>query len=145
MMKSLPGNPGNEGNPNPSPETRFKEGNAGRPAGSKNRATMAANVVEKLHLEAEERPLAFFIRMMRGDPFQFLLRVPPKDRDKPNVVVVKRWYYPTPEDMKWGAAMAAPFLHPKLANIEHTGNVKVKHEEFIDKLIEEEEQGATRH
>lgn len=124
-------------NPNPSPETRFGEGNAGRPAGSlnvysKKRAEAAARMAG---LNAEQFPLHMMLKVMNGEPFPYYVRIPGDQRKNKRVV---RWYYPTPEDMLRAARDAAPYMHPKLANIEHSGNVAVKHEDFIDRLIAEE-------
>lgn len=134
------GQPGNRGNPSPPATTQFGKNNPGRPAGSKSRTTLGKEFVAKEGTTAEERPLAFFLNMQHGQPFQFL------EWDAAKGAAVEKTYYPTVADMKWGAAMAAPYMHPKLANIEHTGNVNVVHEDFVEKLLNEENGGdATRH
>lgn len=130
-------------NPNPSPATRFKEDNAGRPEGSRNKLSLGKSVAHKEGLTKDEVPLAFFLKMQSGKPFQIRVRRPGRDRENPRDKIALVWYYPSIEDMKWGAAMAAPYMHPKLANIEHSGNVSVKHEDFIDKLINEDDGNVT--
>lgn len=40
----------------------------------------------------------------------------------------------------WAAAAAAPYLHPKLAAIEHSGNVQLTHEQALAELAREDEE-----
>jgi hypothetical protein len=39
----------------------------------------------------------------------------------------------------WAAEKAAPYVHPKLAAIEHSGNVTVSHEAALDELDNDDE------
>lgn len=132
------GQPGNRGNTNPE-GNRFTKGNAGGVPGRVNRTTIGREFAVKEGITDKERPLAFFIAMMKGNPFK-VRKINPADGK-----VIEVDYYPTIEDMRWGAAMAAPYMHPKLANIEHTGDVTVRHEDFIGRLMEEDDGDAVRH
>jgi hypothetical protein len=38
----------------------------------------------------------------------------------------------------WAAKEAAPYLHPKIASIEHSGNVQLTHEQALQQLAEED-------
>lgn len=125
---------GNSGNPNPTPRLE----NLGRPKGVRNKTAIGATTVEKMELRPDERPLAFFLRMMKGDPFQ-VREMGPEGK------LIEKTIHPTFADMKWGAAMAAPYMHPKLANIEHSGNVTTRHEDFIDKLAQEDNGTVIEH
>lgn len=40
----------------------------------------------------------------------------------------------TPANRMWAAEKAAPFVHPKLAAIEHSGEMKLTHEAALDEL-----------
>ena len=40
----------------------------------------------------------------------------------------------SPEDRKWAASTAAPYVHPRLAAVEHSGDMTIKHEDWLDKL-----------
>lgn len=39
-----------------------------------------------------------------------------------------------PDDKRWAAQTAAPYVHPKLAAVEHSGDVTVRHEDAIEDL-----------
>lgn len=73
--------------------TGGKREGAGRPPGSKNKASV----------ERERE-----IRASGLVPLDFMLEVL-RDEGKPF------------EDRKWAAEKAAPYIHPKLANVQHTG------------------------
>lgn len=38
------------------------------------------------------------------------------------------------DDKKWAAAQAAPYVHPKLAAVEHSGELTLNHETALDEL-----------
>lgn len=38
------------------------------------------------------------------------------------------------DDRKWAAQQAAPFVHPKLAAVEHSGGLTFSHEDALDEL-----------
>lgn len=128
---------GNRGNPDP--PNKFGKGNPGRPKGCKNRTQIGAEFVAKEGLTDKERPLSFFVAMMKGEPFK-VRKVNPADGK-----IMETEYFPTLEDMKWGAAMAAPYMHPKLANIQHSGDVTLTHENFLDQLDEDDAGDSVRH
>lgn len=37
-------------------------------------------------------------------------------------------------DKKWAAEKAAPYMHPRLAAVEHSGDVTVRHEDALNEL-----------
>lgn len=63
-------------------------------------------------------------------PLEYLLKVMRNSKAKP----ARR---------DWAAEKAAPFLHPKIAAIEHSGNVQLTHEQALAQLAEEEEEDAS--
>ena len=131
---------GNRGNKNPSPSTQFGKGKpSGREPGTRNRHTIGKQFALAEHLPDEQRPLAFFLAMMKGDPFP--VRYAEVDTEG-NVTIKETTYCPTVEDMKWGAQQAAPYLHAKLMAVEHSGNVTTKHGTFLDKLAAEDDGDA---
>lgn len=40
----------------------------------------------------------------------------------------------SPADRMWAAEKAAPYVHPKLAAVEHSGGMTFTHEEALDEL-----------
>lgn len=128
---------GNRGNANP--PNQFGAGNPGRPKGCKNRTDIGKAYMAESHASDELKPLEFFMRMANGKPFK-VRKINPADGK-----AIEVEYLPTFEDMKWGAAMAAPYMHPKLANIQHTGDVTVTHESFLDQLAQEDGGDTIRH
>jgi hypothetical protein len=38
------------------------------------------------------------------------------------------------DDRMWAAEKAAPFVHPKLAAVEHSGGLTISHEDALDEL-----------
>lgn len=40
----------------------------------------------------------------------------------------------SPAERKWAAEKAAPYLHPRLATVEHDGAVAVRHEDALEDL-----------
>jgi len=129
---------GNRGNPNPE-GNKFGKGNAGGVPGRVNKRTIGNEFVAKEGLTEKERPLAFFIAMMIGKPF-IVKKLNPADGS-----MLETTYHPTIDDMKWGAAMAAPYMHPKLANIQHTGNVTHTHEDWLERMLAEDGGDTVRH
>lgn len=39
-----------------------------------------------------------------------------------------------PKDRQWAAEKAAPYVHPRLAAIEHSGGMTLTHEDALDEL-----------
>ena len=86
---------------------------AGRPNGSKNKASAAR---EKKIAASGLTPLEFMLKCMRGEK----IRVEGSSGSK--LPRSQGYMYPNFEDMKWGAAGAAPYVHPRLASVQHTGD-----------------------
>jgi hypothetical protein len=40
----------------------------------------------------------------------------------------------SPGERRWAAEKAAPYLHPRLQNVEHGGEVKLSHEDALESL-----------
>jgi hypothetical protein len=40
----------------------------------------------------------------------------------------------SPGERRWAAEKAAPYLHPRLQNVEHGGEVKLSHEDALEAL-----------
>ena len=81
---------------------RIKTG--GRQKGTPNKASTA--LLAKIEASGMV-PLEFMLACMRGE--------------KIKLKGSKGHFYPSFEDMKWGAAAAAPYVHPRLASVQHTG------------------------
>jgi hypothetical protein len=110
----------------------FRPG-AGRKPGSKNLRTLAREALLASEAAKGMTPLEFGLTILRGEA------IPIQEIDGSTGEVVEKLYIPTFKDRQWAAEMTAPYMHPKLANIEHTGNVAVRHEDFIERLMKEEE------
>ncbi len=79
---------------------------AGRKAGSPNKA----NARREAEVKASGlTPLDFMLNMLRNED-------------------------ETPANRQWAAEKAAPFVHPKLAAVEHSGGMTFTHEEALDEL-----------
>lgn len=39
-----------------------------------------------------------------------------------------------PEDRKWAAQQALPYMHPRLSTVAHSGDVLLRHEDALDDL-----------
>lgn len=87
-----------------------KRPGAGRPKGSTNQAT-----------KAKQEAILAAIGGKAETPLQYMLRVMNDDKAE----------MPRRDDM---ARAAAPYIHPKQATIEHTGNVTVTHEGALKAL-----------
>jgi hypothetical protein len=84
----------------------FKKGQKkqwGRKAGTLNKRTLACREIVDKALARGETPVEFMLRVMRGEQRSDDLRP---------------W---TPEERLDAAKAVAPYVHPKLATIEHTG------------------------
>lgn len=99
---------------------RFKKGQGGRPKGTPNKRTRA---LQLRVAQSGEMPVEIMLKFARGQPVTYR-----DDKGK------RRTYYPSIADIQWGAERAAPYLHARLAAIEHKGDVTHRHEDFIDKL-----------
>ncbi len=78
-----------------------KSGNKnGRPKGAKNKASAAREAQIKA---SGLTPLDFMIKCLHGKQIK--------------VKGSAGYFYPTFEDMKWAAAAAAPYVHPKLSAV----------------------------
>ncbi len=44
----------------------------------------------------------------------------------------------TPENRKWAAGAAAPYCHPRLSSVDHTGALNLKHEDVTPEQVREE-------
>lgn len=111
---------------------------AGRKLGSKNRRTLASEALLGSESAKGLTPLEFGLKVLRGE--QIVMR----EIDGETGRLIDKTYLPTFADRRWAAEMTAPFMHPKLANIEHTGNVAIHHEDFIARLMEEDESSSEK-
>jgi hypothetical protein len=105
---------------------------AGRKPGSRNRQTLACHALLASEAAKGMTPLEFGLRILRGETISM------RGLDEGTGEVVERLYSPTFKDRQWAAEMTAPYIHPELANIAHSGNVAVRHEDFIEQLMKEE-------
>ena len=91
---------------------QFQKGQSGnkngRPKGSKNKASAAREVQIKA---SGLTPLDFMIKCLHGEK----IKIKAKAKEPAG------HYYPTFGDMKWAAAAAAPYVHPKLATVTVSG------------------------
>jgi hypothetical protein len=95
------------------PKKHRKPG-AGRPKGSKTKATAALRAhVVKLMESGDEMPLDFLLRTMR-------MAEPTRRLDESGLGFVAR-YQAWDRRTLAAAQAAAPFCHARLANVEHTG------------------------
>jgi hypothetical protein len=39
-----------------------------------------------------------------------------------------------PEDRRWAAQQALPYMHPRLSTVAHSGDVLLRHEDVLDDL-----------
>jgi hypothetical protein len=79
---------------------------AGRKAGSPNKA----NAEREAEVKASGiTPLDYMLTMLRNET-------------------------ETPANRMWAAEKAAPFVHPKLAAVEHSGGMTFTHEDALDEL-----------
>lgn len=102
----------------------------GRTKGQKNRSTIEAEMVAKERLEAAKAagitPLEFMLSVMREEP------EPKKPEEEPAEYMARIIHL---REVRMDAAKAAaPYCHPKLANIEVSGNVAISHEDALDDL-----------
>lgn len=109
----------------------FRPG-AGRKPGSKNRRTLASQALLASEAAKGMSPLEFGLRILRGEAISM------REVDASTGEVEEKLYRPTFKDRQWAAEMTAPYMHPKLANIEHGGNVAVRHEDFVERLMKED-------
>jgi hypothetical protein len=83
-----------------------KREGAGRKAGAANKASIARQAEI---MASGITPLDYMLEILR-------------DKDAPR------------DDRKWAAQQAAPFVHPKLAAVEHSGGLTFSHEDALDEL-----------
>ena len=93
-----------------------KRPGAGRPRGSRAKADIAKQIKA-----GGITPLDFFLEILR-------------DEDRPDA------------DRKWAAQQAAPYCHPKLNAIDHSGamSLAMTHEEALDELERLDNEEASR-
>lgn len=90
---------------------------SGRGKGTPNKRTQA-----KQQAPARgETPLQFFEKMMAGEKFK---------------LANGEWYEPTVEDMRWAAAQAAPYRHPRLSAVRVSDSQGKSHEEWLKEIEE---------
>lgn len=122
--------------------------NSGRKVGSQNKATIlkeekAQEVLEKC-LSEGITPLEYMLKRLRTEPKPDWSKdltaypgEPPSDFMKRKADAQERYeqYERAHEADRMDAAKnAAPYVHPKLAQIEHKGNVKLAHEVALAEL-----------
>ena len=111
----------------PRNSTTWKTGQSANPHGRPKGAKSKTPLEREARLAASGMlPLDFFLAMMR---------------DK-EIRIGEETYQPTMADRQWGAEKAAPYIHPKLAAVKHSGGLAVRHENWVEQLQEPDDGSA---